>query len=531
MDAAVQCGDDGQPDRTAPRPCPAEAPRCMDSMGCTDSLCLPGQRSCDGPDVVVCNMAGDGFETVTSCPSGCAAGLCIDPCAPGGKDDYLGCEFIAVYLDNVGSTTSPRRPFAITVSNTSADETVEVAVLDRSETVIHESTIPPGELGLFPLPARDAGRTEIHGDAYRIVTSAPVTVHQFNPLNNEGAFSNDASLLFPRDALGTEYDVLSWPRIADRSGFVAIVAAALDGPTAVRVRPSVDVAASAGVPSMATGQWSTLTLEPGETLNMTTDIVGGDFSGTRIEADRPVAVFAGAQSSLVPLDVLYADHLEQQLFPVPAWGSHYIVPKFRPRGTEVDVFRVMAHADNTRLQTDPPIANVHGATLDAGEFLTFEETRHFEIRGFQAGTGDEAPVLVAQFMVGSNYPGIPATCPAGCGGFGNRCNTGIGDPTFVLNVPTRQFLDDYVFYVPNDYRQNHLSVVARNGTSVFLNGAQVGATPQPVGTTDWHVLHLDVPPGVQRLSATADVGLYVYGYDCDVSYGYPGGMNLDGLGN
>ena len=52
-----------------------------------------------------------------------------------------------------------------------------------------------------------------------------------------------------------------------------------------------------------------------------------------------------------------------------------------------------------------------------------------------------------------------------------------------------------------------------------------GAFMQIAGTT-WMVGRLPITPGVHRLTATKPVGLFVYGYDSDVSYGYPGGAGL-----
>ena len=43
------------------------------------------------------------------------------------------------------------------------------------------------------------------------------------------------------------------------------------------------------------------------------------------------------------------------------------------------------------------------------------------------------------------------------------------------------------------------------------------------------VARLKVGDGVHSLDASAPVGVVVYGYDDDVSYGYPAGLDLDDL--
>jgi hypothetical protein len=51
--------------------------------------------------------------------------------------------------------------------------------------------------------------TCLSSNAFRITSSAPIVVYQFNVFKN--AFSNDASLLLPTPALGKYYRVLGWP--------------------------------------------------------------------------------------------------------------------------------------------------------------------------------------------------------------------------------------------------------------------------------------------------------------------------------
>lgn len=526
----VACGDNGFADMDNLIPCPAEEPFCRTGMGCTASICTPGTLLCEGNQVRRCNEAGDDTDFVENCSAGCEGNTCVDPCSDDGKGSYVGCDFYALYLDN--AEDNGRRDWAVTVSNVSPNP-VEIEIVDGNGETAAAATIPSRQLETFRLPSRAAGRTEIHNEAYRIVSSGAVTVHQFNPLDNEGAFSNDASLLFPTNAIGTDYLVLSWPAVGSRRGFVTIIATEEEAPTEVRVRPSINVAAGGGVPAMQANQWTTVTLQRGQVLNLNSAAADADFTGTEVQSDHPVVVFAGSEATTVPLNTAYADHLEQQLTPTDTWGSDYIIAKFRPRGNEPDVFRVLALEDNTILITSPAIPNVDGRTLRRGEFVQFEERRNFEVRGRSGVSGNPAPISVGQFMVGSNFgctqgafgPSCPNPRPIPAS---SRCgNSAIGDPAFLLNVPTRQFLSEYVFYVPAQYHENYISVVARTGTGIQLDGSPMGAPPQRVEGTPFDVFHMPVQAGVRTLTADRAVGLYVYGYDCDVSYAYPGGMNLD----
>ena len=73
--------------------------------------------------------------------------------------------------------------------------------------------------------------------------------------------------------------------------------------------------------------------------------------------------------------------------------------------------------------------------------------------------------------------------------------------------------------------------MAPTGTAVMLDGVPVAATEfvETAAGSGWSTARLSVTDGVHRLEADAAVGLTVTGYDQYVSYGYPGGLDLDAL--
>ena len=107
----------------------------------------------------------------------------------------------------------------------------------------------------------------------------------------------------------------------------------------------------------------------------------------------------------------------------------------------------------------------------------------------------------------------------------------IGDPSFMLAVPTQQYRTDYVFLTPDAYKQNYVNILAPSTAFVTMDGSNVPADAfKSVTGTTWMVARLPAPAGVHTIKATAPVGIIVYGYHKDVSYGYPGGANLFDLG-
>ena len=199
------------------------------------------------------------------------------------------------------------------------------------------------------------------------------------------------------------------------------------------------------------------------------------------------------------------DHLEEQLFPVGALGAHYVAAKSRPRASEPDVWRVLATEDGTELTTDP-VQPGTPAILAAGQFLQIETAADFVIEA-------SAPVMVGQYLVGETYAAGDT-----------------GDPSMMLAVPVEQFLEEYLFLTPRHYDVDTVTIVAPQGAAVALDGAPVAADAfKAIPGSAWTRAIVDVEAGPHRVKASAPVGLTVTGYDDYVSYGYPGGLNLNGV--
>jgi hypothetical protein len=214
---------------------------------------------------------------------------------------------------------------------------------------------------------------------------------------------------------------------------------------------------------------------------------------------------------------------------------------------------------------------VNNTTIGPGDVTEFTTSESFEIEG----TG---PILVGQFIVGSNYPGIensciyndptlpcrdgclfPLSCVTSLGYCGVACTrdsnctsvfnpgldvtcfegfcaaTGIGDPAFMLSVPINQYRDNYIFLTPADYREDWFTAIAPVGTVLTFDGTALPAGDlTPIGDTGYAVLYHSTantggadPAAAHTLTGTNPFALQVYGFDCDVSYAYPGGLNLE----
>lgn len=530
--------------------CNKNEPECFEPK-CTDKQCAPDEKFCksDGVTLMQCNSDGSDASQVELCRGKCSQGECVSVCQ-GNAKSYIGCGFHAVDMDNYeiqcGSdsvcqnlnagqcnggvcecgggacrqTNANAQQYAVTVSNTS-DSKVTVDFLKPDGSTVKSTDVQPGQLEAVDLPPRNPVDSSISNNSYRIDASGPVTAHQFNPKNQADIFTNDASLLLPSSAMGKEYTVIGWSAMTAPSNpqqrhqtarpYVTVVAVQ-QGTTQVQVEPTAPIISGNGVSALSSGDSASYTLSKGEVVQlMAEQNTNSDLTGTTVSADQKVAVFSGHECSEVPTGTQYCDHLEQQLVPESTWGKKYILSKFKPRGSEPDKYRIVAAQDNTTIETQPPLAELDGETLNEGETLEFELEPSIIVSA-------DKPISVGQFMVGSTHPGVSENCTSK--------PTGIGDPAFMVDVPQTQFRKNYVVFTPDGYAQDWINIVKRTRSSVTFDGSSLSKSGTEIGSTGWEVIRKEVQPGTHTVEGSAAFGLYAYGYECDVSYAYPGGLDL-----
>lgn len=547
---AVQCTEDGSEYQVI-EDC-AELAQCFDGQ-CL--LCYPGTGKCEGKDGYKCKGDGSGWEFVATCSAGqaCIAGKCQSLCSGDIKfNTNVGCDYWAVDLDNAsGSADVPgadNAQYAIVVSNTSTSD-AEVTIRKEDAGAPQATAwVPAGGLHIFNLPPHNVNGSMKAARAWRVAATAPIVAYQFNPLENVGVFSNDASVLFPSNTWGTEYLVMT-RRQTDVSyrGYLTVVAGFSD--TEVTVTVSAPTKAGVGVPALKTGESYKTTLQPYEVLSIESDSPVADLTGSSVTSSKPVGVFGGHEAAITGTQCC-ADHLEEQMIPVSAWGKTYVASRSHNRGVEPDYWRILASEDNTTVITNPPQTPI--PPLKKGQYYELKSTADFQIDATK-------PILVGQYLASSFeingdcqtgckngsvcepiqnmcfMPNIctntaPGSCPAGhiCAVANQSCEP-IGDPAFILAAPVEQFRNEYLFLVPNKYYLDYLNVIAPVGATIILdNGTPISLTQI---NSQWAAARLPIADGVHTIQSTAGekFGIVVYGFDDDVSYGYPGGMALEKL--
>ena len=472
---------------------------CVTDIGCT--VCTPFQSSCDGGVEHICRADGSGFDDnecdpVQGMACDTAAGRCGGDCSLTSLGaSYVGCEYYPTITDNTllfGDFT-----FGVIVAN--AGDTDANIRLER---------VGGGSPDAFVLAARgvEVRRLPMEQDAvYRLRSDQPVVAYQFNPLDyfsgTSYSYTNDASLLLPRNALGRDYMVAAWPTWSGFGGLVAITAAQDD------TKVTISTTAYA-TPFGSPGESFTRTLQRGELLQLlsasTASGTTGDLTGTRVTADKPVQVIGGHNCTNIPMNITACDHIEEVLFPVNTLRDAYVTTS--PQALSVAapyIVRVVADEDDTEISYAPAIVGAATQLDQAGEFIEFQTDRDVEITS-------NKPILVMQYMLGADL-------------------VGTGDPAMALAAPIEQWRNDYLFHAPVNYATNYVNVVAPTGASVLLDGLPVVGF-EPVGATGWAVARVALDnsgDGNHEMTSSEKFGISVYGYGDYTSYWYPGGLDLE----
>jgi hypothetical protein len=552
-----------------------------DASDASDPTCTEGEERCDPDREVIqrCQPGGHGWDDVETCTEDfpiCARRdgdfQCIDQCDPDPvrPPSYQGCDYFAVDLEQIDETSGTYNPrtadFAVVVSNTSDRHEAHVQVYtgDAAGEAPRgaEVTVGPNDLAVLNLGQRNVEGTGQTFSAFRIRSDYPVSAYQFNPIDTPEAFSNDASLLLPTTTVGTRYyavtgdgitalDNINVPGVYSEWPPTVTIVGIQDAPTNVTVYPANPITPGGGI----SGNPIALTLARYEVANLSAEMLGGDpgpagdgnLTGTYVEADAPVVVFSGNPATVVPhgaAGVCCADHVEEQLWPVEIWGTRFVVPRSPPRTDEDDWIVVVASEDATTFDWYPAAPPGAPTLLGAGETASFAADADLVVVA-------SAPILVTQLLASSSEAsyacdpldaGSIDECRDLTGYEASRCNSiapgssegrceQIGDPSLVQVPPTAQYRSDYVFLVPEGSAHDYIVVAGHAGTKLELDAAAIDEVPvaiAEVGADRFVRWRIEVLPGSHTLVAVgAQVGAIVYGYDADVSYAFPAGLDLE----
>jgi hypothetical protein len=344
--------------------------------------------------------------------------------------------------------------------------------------------------GLVTTVAVDPSATVITGEGVEdkgvlVSADAPIAVYGLNQL----PFTTDGFTALPEDLNGTRYRVLTHEASSNGPSQFAVVGVT-DG-TTVTIVPQVSTTNhAAGVPY-------TVDLDRGQVYQLQ---AGVDQTGTLVASSAPVSVFGGHLCGNVPAGVNYCDHLVEQLTPVSHWGTCFMTVPLAGRSGG-DTFRFVADVDNT-------VITISGAATEIVALMAGEHVERI-LDGAHL-ISSSSPVLAAQFAHGSTYDGA------------------LGDPFMMLLSSVERFRTRYTFATPaSGFSVHYVNVVlpAADLGAVRLDGVPITALAvHAIPGASYVGAQIAIGAGCHVMTAPNPVGIYVYGFNADDSYGYVGGL-------
>ncbi|MES2790039.1 MAG: putative Ig domain-containing protein [Planctomycetota bacterium] len=311
--------------------------------------------------------------------------------------------------------------------------------------------------------------------------------------------NSDAIQAYPVDSLGTDYLALGYwnngfgfAQFLNSSHFVVV---ATTDNTTVTITPTNTIGArTAGVPY-------NISLDAGESYQLTNTSRPGDLSGSSITSNHPIAVFGGNGSSIVPNDTPSANTLLEQLPSVETWGRRFMTVPFATR-LAGDVFRIMAGHDDTEVSIDGVVV----ATLNRGQIFDTVLTAASEITATNG-------VLVAQISKSTTADFVFNA-----------------DPFYTLVPAVDQFHTQHVFTTPAiGYLDHYMNLVVPAAAvgQVLLDGLPIASGSfTAIGVTGFSQAQLLLSPGQHEVTSTYGTGVTAYGYGVQDGYGYIAGASM-----
>lgn len=359
-------------------------------------------------------------------------------------------------------------------------------------------TVIPGIVTQVALPLdMEVGSCEIIEPLGIYVTSDNDI--SLSALNYRNA-STDAALIFPVEALGYEYHVLSYEDAGTGSEFLIVATA---DNTQIEITPSENTSTlfPSGLPFY-------ITLDAGEVYQVCVSNSGEDLTGSTVKVVKsgnscnPIALFSGNKCAMVKC--YSCDHLYEQIPPNSTWGREFITSPLQTRTS--DTYRVLASTNGTTIT----IGNIGTVTLNAGQYWEFELS--------QVGSyiSSNNPVLLAQYSQGHDCDNIKNS-----------------DPFMTILSPLEQSIT-YTNFSHIDKSTIlsgfYVNIIAKtsNINNIKLDGLPITGLISTISSNvNYSYAQITTTAGDHILQCDSSFQAYLYSFGNVTSLGYSAGTNLN----
>ena len=243
--------------------------------------------------------------------------------------------------------------------------------------------------------------------------------------------------------------------------------------------------------------------------------------GTRINSNKPIAVFAGATCTHVPRSKGFCDHIYEQIPPSFVWGTNFLTASFEGRSSG-EFYRIVASQALT-------LVNINCTNLNGIQLFILSEPGSWDEFSTPASNKchcsitSNKPLLVMQFSLGYAVDNA-------------------GDPSMMMIVPVEQYLTKYSFTAFPQFSTNYITIYTNSDNfdpqNILVDG---NSLENSTWTTVYcsssneicgYITYANLTTGHHTLyhsGCSSQVGMSAYGFDTRNAYAYPGGLKFSDI--
>ncbi len=377
------------------------------------------------------------------------------------------------------------------------------------------------------------------GSGINVVANDPIVVYAVVRYR----YTSDGFLAIPVSSLGKEYIAAGYPvdPMFENGGvyipgFVGITAAYDQTTVRVTIGGNAYTKTAGG---LRAGQTVQKVLNRGDVYLISTQGQASDLTGTKIIANKPVAVVTGNQCTNIPNGNRWCDYTVEMDLPTFTWGYDYHVPNVPklPKRKKPSLLRIFAKEKGTTLYRDGrEFAYLKANTGFEGD--GWLETRMNvgvpDYQSYPVVISGNKPISVTLYNTGVEEDGYP------------RPNS---DPFVMAMTPYQQYQKEITFCTPATFGGQRF---AENYLGLVYQTDEYGMCPDHIefaevksGQFVWKKVNVLFPgvddiyrydvdgkkyaykvitlakDGVYKIRAKTPFACYSYGFDSFDSYGYP----------
>ena len=183
---------------------------------------------------------------------------------------------------------------------------------------------------------------------------------------------------------------------------------------------------------------------------------GNDITGTSIVSNKPLTVISGHECANVPDDVVYCEHITEQIPPTVNWGQQFLLTPYTCSQKPVQYYKIVTASNHTE----------YNFTCGAGCTTTYylhtagSSSTHYTSFNNYCSVLSDKQILVTQLVPGHVF-GIT------------------GDPAISLVPSVDQYSQDVVFVSPNisGITSHYINIATTNNQStILLDGVALSLT-------------------------------------------------------